>query len=91
MTEMDKLDAALTEMGIDHAYDRNFDDGCQIIVFNKNGKRVWDAVCTRFSYGGRDGLLEVMGKGLLGHGGVMGHLTAEDVVELARKAGAHHV
>lgn len=60
MTEMDKLDAMLTERGIEHTYDRNYQDcGTQIIVY-EHGERAWDAVCTRFSYGGKDGYLEVM-------------------------------
>lgn len=84
MTEMDKLDAALTEMGIEHTYDRNFDGGTQIIVC-EDGQRKWDAICTRFSYGGRDGLLEVYGWPLTDGRGVRGFLTAEDVVELIRE------
>lgn len=80
MTEMDKLDALLTERGIEHTYDRNFQGGTQIIVY-ENGKRAWDAVCTRFSYGGKDGYLEVMAENLLSH--VEGWLTAEQVMEMA--------
>lgn len=90
MSEMNKLDAALTEMGIQHTYDRNFDGGTQIIV-EDGRKRLWDAVCTRFSYGGKDGLLELYGKALLGNGDVKGWLTADDVIELVKKAGACHV
>lgn len=87
MTEMDKLDAALTEMGIEHTYDRDFDGGTQIIVY-KDGKRLWDAVCTRFSYGGYGGLLEVMGRSLLGHNSVKGRLTADDVVKMVKECAA---
>lgn len=80
MTEMDKLDAMLTERGIEHTYDRDFQDcGTQIIVF-EHGKRVWDAVCTRFSYGGMDGYLEVMAESLPTK--VEGWLTAEQVVKM---------
>lgn len=35
MTEMQKLDAALTEMGIEHTYDREFQSGKQIVVTKK--------------------------------------------------------
>lgn len=81
MTEMDKLDAMLTERVIEHTYDRNFQlCGTQIIVY-ENGKRVWDAVCTRFSYGGKDGLLEVMAENLPAK--VEGWLTAEQVIKIA--------
>lgn len=89
MTEMDKLDAMLTEKGIAHTYDRAFQGGAQIIVPNAE-RWYWDAVCTPYSYGGRAGKLEVMGKNLLGHGGVEGFLSAEDVMKLldaAEKSG----
>ena len=40
MTEMDKLDSMLTERGIEHTYDRDYQDwGTQIVVFER-GKRV---------------------------------------------------
>lgn len=29
MTEMQKLDASLTEMGIEHTYDKDFQNGAQ--------------------------------------------------------------
>lgn len=50
MTEMQKLDAALTEMGVEHTYDLEYMDGEQIIVL-KNGKYHWDAICIPGSYG----------------------------------------
>ena len=81
MIEMDKLDAMLTERGIEHTYDRNFQlCGTQIIVY-EHGERAWDAVCTRFSYGGKDGLLEVMAENLPTK--VEGWLTAEQVMKRA--------
>lgn len=81
MTEMDKLDAMLTERGIEHTYDRDFQDcGTQIIVY-EHGERAWDAVCTRFSYGGKDGLLEAMAENLPTE--VEGWLTAEQVMQMA--------
>ena len=43
MTEMQKLDAALTEMGVEHTYDREFQSGKQIVV-TKNGEYQWDAI-----------------------------------------------
>lgn len=83
MTEMDKLDAALTEMGIEHTYDHEFQSGEQLVV-TENGEYSWDAICTPYSYGGVGGLLEVMGEPLLGHGGVMGYRTAEDVLKMLK-------
>lgn len=89
MTEMDKLDAMLTERGIAHTYDKAFQNGTQIIVPDAE-KWYWDAVCTPYSYGGKSGKLEVMGKNLLGHGSVEGFLSAEAVMQLfdtAEKSG----
>lgn len=81
MTEMDKLDAMLTERGIEHTYDRDYQDcGTQIIVY-EHGERVWDAICTRFSYGGKDGCLEVMAENLPIK--VESWLTAEQVMKMA--------
>lgn len=83
MTEIQKLDAALTEMGIEHTYDKDFQNGAQIVV-TENGEYSWDAICTPYSYGGVGGLLEVIGEPLLGHGGVMGYRTAEDVLKMLK-------
>ena len=87
MTEMQKLDAALTEMGIEHTYDREFQNGAQIVV-TENGKYRWDAICTPASYGWPEGLLEVMGTPLLGNGyDVLGYLTADDVLKMMKEGG----
>ena len=84
MTEMQKLDAALTEMGIEHTYDREFQNGSQIVV-TENGKYRWDAICTPASYGWPEGLLEVMGKPLLGNSNdVLGYLKAYDVLRMMK-------
>lgn len=88
MTEMQKLDAALTEMGIKHTYDKDFQNGAQIVV-TENGKYSRDAICTPYSYGWKEGLLEVMGKPLLGHAGVMGYRTADDVLKMLNGSEAH--
>lgn len=77
-TEMDKLDEILNGRGVKHTYDRNFDDGAQIVVY-EDGLRVWDAICTKFSYGGTQGLLEVMIEFHVPN--VYGYLTAEQVIE----------
>ena len=64
-------------------YDREYMGGEQIVV-TENEKYRWVAICTPDSYGWQDGLLEVMGKPLLGHGGVMGYRTAEDVLKMLK-------
>lgn len=84
-TEMDRLAAKLTEMGI------QFEDqqlhlvkGRQITVFEK-GRKVWDAICHEKSYGGKRGLLEVMGvivDGKRDNGKVKGWQTADDVIQM---------
>ena len=88
MTEMQKLDAALTEMGIKHTYDHDYMGGEQIVV-TENGKYRWDAICTTGSYGWNKGLLEVIGKSLLGHGDVMGYRTADDVLKMLNGSESH--
>lgn len=50
MTEMQKLDAALTEMGVEHIYDHEYRGGEQIVVTEK-GRYRWAAICTPDSYG----------------------------------------
>ena len=84
-TEIDKLAAKLTEMGI------QFEDrqiyltrGRQISVYEK-GRKVWDAICGPFSYGGQCGLLEVTGAIVDGehdNGDVKGWQTADQVIEM---------
>jgi hypothetical protein len=58
----------------------------RIEVYNNDGERVWDAICQRGSYGFNKGLLEVMGSYILGHDDVEGWLTADDVIEMLKKA-----
>lgn len=53
---------------------------------DKNFGGDWDAICGYGSYGFKQGLLEVMGN-IRDDNGVEGWLTAEQVVEMARKAG----
>lgn len=91
MTELDKLEKYLKEKsyrykriketpGTNHwarGYEAN-----QIIVYDENGDRKWDAVCNRGSYGYEQGLLEIMGS-IVKPGGdsVEGWLTAEDIIK----------
>lgn len=82
MTELDKLEAYLEGRQI--AYECvALPDGAQIIAYDDDWRRVWDAMCTAHSYGGRHGLLEIMGKIVdrkKDGDNVVGWLTAEDVI-----------
>ena len=54
----------------------------------KNGKRIGDIICHEFSYGGKNGLLEIMGCGIkdeYGKDDVKGYLTAEECFEIIRR------
>lgn len=60
-----------------------FDNAPQLVVFDKEtDKCLWDAICHRWSYGGRQGLLEIMGtivdKNVEDE--VEGYLTCDDVI-----------
>lgn len=95
MTEMEKLDSYLTEKGIPHEVvpfpaisldypPESAEVTKQIVVYNARHKRIWDAVCHCFSYGGRKGLLEVADA--KAHQ-VRGWLTAEDVMNFLDESG----
>lgn len=91
MTEIEKLEKYLKEKSYKYeriketpgtnpwmsGYEKN-----QIIVYNENGERQWDAICHRGSYGFEQGLLEIMGS-IVKPGGdsVEGWLTAEDIIK----------
>ena len=91
MTEMDKLEAYLKEKGYEYERidkseglkDIPLIDIHQIIVY-KRGKRDWEAICHKGSYGYEQGLLEVMGSRVVresDHDWVVGYLTAQDVID----------
>lgn len=63
-----------------HTSRKRYADGEQIIVYNADGKRLWDAVCGYGSYGYQEGLLEIMGTIVEKEDDVLGYLTADDVV-----------
>lgn len=88
MTEIEKLDTALTEMNIGHEHVvEPVSGGDMIIAYGGRfgTKYLFDAICNEFSYGGKQGLLEVMGKWLIGNRDVVGWLTVDDVVKLINK------
>jgi hypothetical protein len=97
MTEIDKLEKYLKEIGA--KYERTDTeekrdeigriealDCHQIIVFDDNGKRLWDVVCHRGSYGWEQGLLEAYGK-IVESRDVVGCLTAEKIIEVLKRGG----
>lgn len=58
-----------------HSIDRH-----QIIVFNAEGFRLWDAICHYGSYGYNEGLLEIYGI-IVPNDDVEGCLTAREVIK----------
>lgn len=62
---------------------KNFHDGYQIIIKNKNNFRIADAIENKYSYGVEEDLLEIMG-GVTEEeeeefGGVLGWLSSKEV------------
>ena len=82
MTEMQKLDILLKRAKVPHTYGRRWLE--QIVVYDAGGNRIWDGVWGWGSYGFEQGLIEVMGKQLLGHDDVEGWLTARQVMKMWR-------
>ena len=78
-TEMDKLETYLNENDFNYVR-QDLHDGQQIVVYDKYGNRLWDAILHSYSYGREKNLLEAMGEELLGHDDVEGYLTAEDII-----------
>lgn len=93
MSELKKLEKYLKDNGI--RYTLNSVCGGapdQIVVPSLDPyEREWDVVCHEYSYGGRQGLLEIMGSIVTAEeresDDVVGWLTAEDVIERIKKKG----
>lgn len=85
--EMNKLERYLREHN--YLYGRaKLWDGEQIIVYGDSVRDIaWDVICCSISYGGKDGLLEVMGNIVPEdhNDDVVGNLTAKDVIEMIEK------
>ena len=73
-TEMKYLILGLAERNIPFTL-RSFFNGIQVMCDS------WDAICHDGSYGGKDGLIEVMGLPDC-EGDVIGHLTADEVLKM---------
>ncbi len=82
--ELDKLQRYLEEHNVpferidEEPYSLIQIDRHQIIVFNAEGLRLWDAICHYGSYGYKEGLLEIYG---ILCTDVEGCLTAEEVIK----------
>ena len=91
MSELDKLERYLKEHGLcykrfdEPAFIPMIDDGDvgrhQIVVYDEEGGRKWDAICQFGSFGYEEGLLEIYGDIVNEEyaEGVIGWLTADDV------------
>lgn len=83
MKQMDLLEDYLKSKKIKYQR-KDMDDGEQIIVYDEEGHRLWDAICTKYSFGREKGLLEIMGdivdEKRVGDR-VEGWLTAQDVID----------
>lgn len=90
-TEAEKLAFLLDKAGVENVFIVNHfgvQAGESVVVRNADGAKIWDAICMKGSYGWKRGLLEVMGKGILGHDDVEGWMTARDVMKLWRCSNA---
>lgn len=91
MSEMEKLASLLAEAKIPFLKTKDRFCGTQIVYAYK-GKKVCDAISNRHSYGGTDGLLEIMGlvdEKEIGDV-VEGWLTAEEVFNRIKKHWEEH-
>lgn len=80
MTEITKLTIGLLEKGINFTATRLY-DGWKIDCGD------WDAICHRYSYGGKKGLLEIMGDIVRNDvDDVEGWLTADDILARLQRA-----
>lgn len=94
MSELDKLEQYLVANGFKFKRNDEQDvkaenglivhlDKHQIVVYDKHGNYIWDAICHRGSYGFEKGLLEIMGT-IVSHDvgdSVEGWLTAQDIID----------
>jgi len=74
MNEMAKLIIVLNTLGIAHTITYQDIDNAPQVWINDD----FDIICHKYSYGGKDGLLEMWDRN--NSKGVVGYLTAKDVV-----------
>ena len=90
LNEFVKLVVGLNQKGLKIDTELVTNWGAQVIVYDDEGNRLWDAVINKGSYGSERGLLEVMGQAIvkkvskMGNDDddeVLGWLTADEILE----------
>ena len=90
LNEFVKLVVGLNQKGIKIDTELVTNWGAQVIVYDNEGNRLWDAVINKGSYGSERGLLEVMGSAIVkkvslmgddDEDEVLGWLTADEILE----------
>lgn len=88
LNEFVKLIVGLNQKGLKIDTELVTNWGAQVIVYDNEGNRLWDAVINKASYGSERGLLEVMGSAIVDKiklseepMDVIGWLTADEILE----------
>lgn len=88
LNEFVKLVVGLNQRGLKIDTELITNWGAQVIVYDDEGNRLWDAVINKGSYGSEMGLLEIMGQAIVNKVSlseeptdVIGWLTADDILE----------
>lgn len=90
LNEFTKLVVGLNQKGFKISTELITNWGAQVIVYDDEGNRLWDAVINKGSYGSERGLLEIMGSTIVkkvskmgddDEDEVLGWLTADEILE----------
>lgn len=88
LNEFVKLVVGLSQRGLKIDTELVTNWGAQVIVYDDEGNRLWDAVINKASYGSERGLLEIMGSAIVDKiklseepMDVIGWLTADEILE----------
>lgn len=90
LNEFVKLVVGLNQKGLKIDTELVTNWGAQVIVYDDEGNRLWDAVINKGSYGSERGLLEVMGQAIVDkislsedteNIDVIGWLTADEILK----------
>ena len=88
LNEFVKLVVGLNQKGLKIDTELVTNWGAQVIVYDDEGNRLWDAVINKASYGSERGLLEIMGSAIVDKiklseepMDVIGWLTADEILE----------